>query len=319
VGADAGTFEVDKAKLQEVVRRLNACVEVNFEYDPDLFAPTEPLEPEPLPEGVEDHPNVVIVLAVAIGVCLLGLPLGLLHWAFAAGGLLGSLVFGGWLGLHYALSPWHQEYRRRRRARELALDAVGDAEDAWQRHVQHYRQEHYELGQSIRALVAGCRGLAVDYQAEFRRLAADAETLARLRHMRLHLIADAEIPNIGEKRKQVLASHQVFTANDIEYHVIRGIKGFGDVLTGALLQWKEEVLRQFRFNAATAISPPDQTKLATKFRTNQNQLLTEMDRQLTKLSSLAGACHAALQQLVPILQRVLAERRQTEVDLQVFE
>lgn len=318
VGAGSETFAVDEARVQEVVRRLNACREVEFPYDRSLFASARPVEPEPLPEGAEDHPSVVVVLAVVLALCVLGIPLGLLHWAFSAGGLLGTLVFGAWLAVHYALSPWHREYRRRKRARDLALSGLEDVEDAWHQHVRRYRRDHDGLRRSVQGLIDECRGLTTQYQAEMQRLTASAESLARTRHMRLHLISDADIPKIGAGRKQLLATYSVFTAEDINYHVIRGIKGFGDVLTGALLQWKEEVLRRFRFEPRTAVSPAEQRALAMQLRTRQQQLFAEMERQLARLVSLAGVCRAAHQELVPRLQEAVTEYEQAEADLQVF-
>src|SRR5689334_21195054 len=103
-----------------------------------------------------------------------------------------------------------------------------------------------------------CRGLASEHQDELRRLTANAEAAARLRHLRLHSIADADIPKIGAGRKQTLAAHKIFTAADVDRDAIRRIKGFGDVLTSNMLAWKEGVLRRFKFNPATGVSPAEQ-------------------------------------------------------------
>jgi DNA-binding helix-hairpin-helix protein with protein kinase domain len=136
--------------------------------------------------------------------------------------------------------------------------------------------------------------------------------------MRLHLIADADIPKIGAGRKQILAAHNILTAADVEEHSIRRIKGFGDVLTNQLLAWKADVLRRFRFNPATAVSPGEQRPVTAKFRTRQQRLLGEIGRELNRLVSLAPGCRAELERLVPQLRRAVAEYQQAEADLRLL-
>jgi DNA-binding helix-hairpin-helix protein with protein kinase domain len=318
VAGGAGTFAVDEAKLQEVLRRLNACAQVDFPYQRRLFKPARPVEADPLPEGFEEHHSIAIVLGVAAGLCALAIPFGLLHGAICAVGILGALVFGIWLAVHISLSPWHREYRRRRRSRDLALDDLEKVEEDWARQVNRYHREDAELRRSLQGLISQCRSLAPQYQTELGRLAANAEAAARLRHMRLHLIADADIPKIGAGRKQLLAAHHIFTAADVDERAIRGIKGFGDVLTSNLLAWKADVLRKFRFNPATGVSPAEQRPVIVKFRTQQQQLIGEMNRQGSRLVSLAPGCQATLQRLVAGLQRAVAVYEQAEADLRVM-
>jgi DNA-binding helix-hairpin-helix protein with protein kinase domain len=318
VAGSVGTFAVDEAKLQEVLRRLSACGPFDFPYDRRRFTPAHPPEAEPLPDGLEEHRNLTVVLGMTIGLCLLAMPLGLIHGAICVGGFLGALVFGIWLAIHISLSPWHREYRRRRRSRGLALDDLNEIEEEWHGKVRRYHRNHSELSRTLQRLISECRGLSSHYQVELQRLMANAEAVARVRHMRLHLIADAEIPKIGAGRKQILASYNIFTAADIDQHTIRGIKGFGDVLTSNLLTWKEEVLRQFRFNPATAVSPAEQRPVTVKFRTRQQQILAELDREVGKLELLTPACQAALQKLIPALLQAVAVYKQAEADLHLL-
>jgi DNA-binding helix-hairpin-helix protein with protein kinase domain len=160
--------------------------------------------------------------------------------------------------------------------------------------------------------------LASQYQVDLQRLTANAEAAARLRHLRLHLIADADIPKIGAGRKQALADHNIFTAAEVDDHAIRRIKGFGDVLTTNLLAWKTDVLRRFQFNPATAVSPAEQRPVTLKYRTQQQQFIAEMDRELGKLEKLAPACRAALQNLIPDIRSAVAIYEETEAALDLM-
>lgn len=318
VAGGVGTFDVDEAKLQEVLRRLSTCRPSDFPYDRRRFTSAQPPAAEPLPDGLEEHRSVKVVLGVTTGLCLLAMPLGLIHGAICVGGFLGALVFGIWLTIHSSLSPWRREYRRRRRAYILALDDLNEIEEEWQGKVRRYHQDHSEVSRTLQRLIARCRGLASHYQVELQRLTANAETVARVRHMRLHLIADADIPKIGAGRKQILAAYNIFTAVDIDEHTIRGIWGFGDVLTSNLLAWKAEVLRQFRFNPATAVSPTEQRPVTVKFRTQQQRILAELFREMGKLESLTPACRAVLRKLIPVLQKAVAVYKQAEADLHLL-
>jgi DNA-binding helix-hairpin-helix protein with protein kinase domain len=318
VAAGVGTFAVDEARLQEVWRRLSACEMAVFNYDRRRFAPSRPPEPEPLPDGIDEHHSTAIILGVVTGLCVLGMPLGLIHGAICLVGFLGSLIFGIWLAIHISRSPWHREHWRRRRACHLAHDDLKGIEDKWYGKVERYQDDYSTLNQALGRLISDCRGLASHYQADLQRLMANAQAAARLRHLRLHLIADAEIPKIGAGRKQTLAAHSIFTAAEVDEHTIRRIKGFGDVLTSNLLAWKADVLRRFQFNPATAVSPADQRPVTLKYRTRQQQLIAEMDRDLGKLERLAPACRAALQNLVPDIRRALAIYEQAEADLDLL-
>ena len=244
--------------------------------------------------------------------------LGLIHGAICVAGFLGALVFGIWLTIHISLSPWHREHRRRQTARNDAHHDLEEIEEEWKQTVFHYRRAHSQSSRSLQGLISQCRGLASQYQVELQWLTANAEAMARIRHLRLHLIADADIPKIGAGRKQVLTSNGIFTAADIEDYRVRSIRGFGDVLTNNLLAWKEEVLRQFRFDPATAVPPAEQRTLTVKFRNTQQRLLVDVDRQISHLETLAPACRTALQKLIPELQRAVAQYEQAEADLHLL-
>lgn len=322
-GAAGGVaaFAVDEAKLQEVLRRLAACRPGEFVYerDRDRQARGWAGRPEPLPEGLQDSRNAVNVLTVAAVVCAALVPLGIFHGFFCIVGFLGAAVFGVWLGVQRWLSPWHREHRRRRLARDQARHELDEIRGEWDDRVQRYRRDHAILSAAVQKLVADCRALAPLQQEELRQLTAHAEANALLRHLRLHLLTDAEIPQIGAGRKQTLMSHGIYSAADVEPHMILGIKGFGPVYTRNIVAWREQVVRQFRFDPAAAISPGEQKTITVRFRTLQQQILTETDRKLVQLEGLAPACRSAVQKLLPDLKAALAAEEQAAADLLLME
>jgi DNA-binding helix-hairpin-helix protein with protein kinase domain len=318
VAGEDGAFVVDEEKLQDIQRRLTAVTLMDFPHDRDRYLPPNPPEPEPLPEGLEEHRSTMLIVGVAAAFGLVLMPFGLYRGFICVTGLLIALIFGVALAVLRSYSPWHRELRRRRNARRHALDDLRELEDEWERTVQRYRRQHAELNRSAGGLMYGCRDLSNQHQVELRGLSASAEANARLRHLRLHLIADADIPKIGAGRKQVLAANNVLTAADVELYTIRSIPGFGDALTGNLMAWKEKVLRQFRFDPTTAIPPADLRAAAMKYRARQQQIIARLAQILKDLGALAPTCQAALAELVPELKKAVKAWDEADADLRVL-
>jgi DNA-binding helix-hairpin-helix protein with protein kinase domain len=318
IDGGVGNFTVDDARLQEVVQRLKACTLADYPYERRRFTSSQHITPEPLPEGLDAHRNITAALGIAAGLNVLALPFALLHTAIGLVGGLGALVFGVWLVLHLMQSPFRHEYLRRRSARNDAFRKVSELEGRWTQAVTEYQQHYHRSQQAALAVVSQCRGLNRQYQAELQELAIRAEAMARVRHLRLYLIADADIPKFGAGRKQLLAQHGVLTAADIEHHLILRIKGFGDALANALLAWKDDALKGFRFDPSTAVAAADKRAIAAKCRNAQLHCLAELNRLLIGLDSLAPACRGKLDGLTPELQRAVVRLEQAELDLNGF-
>ena len=234
---------------------------------------------------------------------LLALPLAIIHKAVCVGSFLVGVVFGIWLLIHNSLSPSNREYHRRRTARNYASQELEAIEKELTETVSRCQRMHAELSQSAQELVSRCRGLPSEIQAELQRLASSLEAAARVRHLRLHLIAEADIDKIGTGRKQMLADNGILTAADIDSHSIKTIKGLGPASIRNLLTWKKKILQQFRFDPKTAVSPAEQRTLTVKFRAMQRQILDELGRQIDQLPSLAPECEAAVKKPIPGIWR----------------
>ena len=215
-------------------------------------------------------------------------------------------------------SEFSAELTHRRQALSLAERSLVPYETEWKKAGDAYLSEHNKIVPRVNALVSDCRSLDSQYRADLQLLTANSEVAARLRHLRLNSIADADIAQIGASRKQVLASNGIYTAADIEVYKILAIRGFGDVLTNSLLGWKANVLAQFRFDPTSALSPPEQMSINAKFRQKQQQLLAESNRLVDHLESLGKPCRVVLQKLIPEIQLCAARYYQAETDLHVL-
>jgi DNA-binding helix-hairpin-helix protein with protein kinase domain len=318
-GAAAGTFVADEAKLQEIVRRLRAAAAHEFPYERSRFSPPCEPQPEPPPAGLQQHWATAGTLGAALGACVVLAAMVVFHRAFCCGGTIGILLFGTWLVLHLALSPWHRERHRRQAARRHALADLEDVEREWRHRVSDYARESAGHSQRAERLVSEYRELPKRFQAELQRLRASAEEMARLRHLRLHQIADADIPKIGTGRIQILASYGISTAADLEPRRVQAVKGFGKVLAGNLFAWKIQVLATFRFNPAAGVPPGEQRQLVAKFQGRQAALFAELGRYVAHMESLAATCQGSLQRLVPELRERVAHYEEAVVNCAVFD
>src|SRR5262249_53601423 len=145
-------------------------------------------------------------------------------------GLCTTAVFGLWLVITVAYSPWTREVRRRRANLLAARQCLGDLEQAWGRIVQEYQRKHRGQIDQVQALVAQSRELPRQHDQELTQLTHDLAKLALRQHLQSYFIADASIPQVGEGRKQTLASYNIWTAYDVDLNVIVSIPGFGEVL-----------------------------------------------------------------------------------------
>ncbi len=208
-----------------------------------------------------------------------------------------------------------EELTARRRAFADAEAAVQTAEWSWANVADGHRRRHQDVSQEVGRLVAGCRNLAGEYQTYLGRLTAGAEAAARVRHLRLHLLADADIPNVGAGRKQALAAAGVYTAADVQEATVRSVKGFGDSLTAAVIAWRAEVLRRFRFDPVSAVPPASLREVTARYLARQQQLVAEAGRHLIELEASATAGRETVQGLTPRLRTALGEYEQARADL----
>ena len=196
--------------------------------------------------------------------------------------------------------------------------AIALLEREWSRLVTDSNQTRSVTHASILPLFTQCRSLTAECQRELARLTANAEAAGRMRHLGLHPIADAAIHKVGAGRKQTLASYGILTAADVNAAAVFAVPGFGESLTANVIAWRDEVLRGYRFDPATAVAPAEQRATVLKFRGKQQQFLNEIAGHLAAIEALAPAARAALQPLRHSLRQAVARYEQARADLRVL-
>jgi len=200
----------------------------------------------------------------------------------------------------------------------LAITELLQIEDTFEVAYQRYRSLFRGETNEAQKRHVEWKNLTSMLAKETRKVTLAAERRALLRFLKLHPIADAEIPSIGESRKRVLAAHNILTAGDITESEILQIKGFGPVMAGHLKAWRDSIVRTFQFDPSNAISPGEQLEITQRFFDRQNRLQNEIYRRILDLEHLTSDWQRQLAMLEPKLYTAIARWEQAAADARVM-
>jgi DNA-binding helix-hairpin-helix protein with protein kinase domain len=157
------------------------------------------------------------------------------------------------------------------------------------------------------------------YEDEMSGLIRRSDELDRLRHLRLHRIADAKIQGIGNERKSRLEYYGILTAADVNEDTVRGVIGFGEVYTARLLGWRDHVIRAFRPRGIKGIPADSLRQLVVRYRDLQQRLLSEATRSTRESEDIVAGLSSPRTQYISEVTSVLGALDQAEVDYQHLE
>jgi DNA-binding helix-hairpin-helix protein with protein kinase domain len=119
--------------------------------------------------------------------------------------------------------------------------------------------------------------------------AALDELHATARHRQLHQFLDrcfidrAEIKDVGPARKAALRSFGIETAADVESNRVRQVRGFGERLTAAMVDWRKSCERRFTFNPNNAVSDAERLQIRSKFAAKQASIENQLSNGAAEL------------------------------------
>lgn len=93
----------------------------------------------------------------------------------------------------------------------------------------------------------------------------------------------ASIPGVGPARKAALRSFGIETAADVTRRGVKQVKGFGDHLTQAVIDWKASCERRFVFRPNEAITPADRQAVMAKMTAKRHRLESTLTVGATEL------------------------------------
>lgn len=266
----------------------------------------------PLPSGLSRTGTKtflrIIIITVTLGLFAV-IPgiwfiiLGGAWWTWAAVGDLGG-----------------DERRAEKAKRQAALDA---AQQAYDQIVTRVRQEiSAELfnrkKQELGRLVDEYKQLPEREKTEIAKLHSTAEARQKLKFLERFFIDAATISGVGPAKKAALRSFGIETAADVTRNKVMAVKGFGEALTRAVVDWRKGCERGFVFNPNISVSEADKNAVRIQIATRKRTLEITLNAGAAALQALHQEVAVRAKSLTPLLQEASQQLAQVQADLNIM-
>lgn len=267
------------------------------------------LSATPLPSNIPAQETTTFLRGLVVAVSLFGVAVASTYWFL--------ILIGGSLLWNAAGTFGSQARSAERTKRQAARDAAKSAYD--QLVTQLKKDAGPEGFQSKRQELARAREeferLEKEEARELEKLKTSAQQRQRQQYLDRFFIDKANIAGVGPTRKAALRSFGIETAADVTRSSVMQVRGFGDNLTRAMLDWRAGCERGFSFNPNTAVSDADKNVVRAKFAGRKTTLvgvLSNGPSELQRFRQTAGARSASL---LPQIESAGARLAQAEKDL----
>lgn len=266
----------------------------------------------PLPSGLSRTGTKtflrIIIITVTLGL-LAVIPgiwfiiLGGAWWTWAAVGDLGG-----------------DEQRAEKSKRQAALDA---AQQAYDQIVTRVRQEiSAELfnrkKQELGRLVDEYKQLPEREKTEIAKLHSTAEARQKLKYLEHFFIDAATISGVGPAKKAALRSFGIETAADVTRNKVMSVKGFGEALTRAVVDWRKGCERGFVFNPNISVSEADKNAVRIQIATRKRTLEITLNAGAAALQALHQEVAVLAKSLTPLIQEASQRLAQVQADRNIM-
>jgi DNA-binding helix-hairpin-helix protein with protein kinase domain len=282
---------------------------------PPVRIPTvdaSPLTAVPLPSNIPGEGTATLLKGLVLVLSLVAIALAPAAWLLT---VIGGLAL--WSAAGSAGSQARDEERSRRRA---ARDAAQTQHD--QLIAQLNRDAGPEGFQAKRSELAKVRHefetLEKTEAAEIEKLKTSALERQRHQYLDRFFIDRATIPGVGSARKAALRSFGMETAADVTRGSIMQVRGFGQGLTRAMLDWRASCERGFTFNSNTAVSDADKNVIRAKFAGRKSTLAGILSNGPTELHRFRQAASTRASALLRQIEDVGLKLAQAEKDLSLL-
>lgn len=264
--------------------------------------------PTPLPTGVIGDGARKLASLVTCGGAIAAFSAfhgpGFLYFFAVLVSLAGIWKFGA--------SERNEEARARSVARQTAQKQYAQALEGFNRDAGttafHNRREH------LNRLKLEYDDLANREKKDLDSLHSHAEKRQRVRYLEQFFIDKAGLSGIGPANRATLASFGIETAAEVEWNRIRRLKGFGDVKTRTLVDWRKSLERNFRFNPSQSVTQADINQVRQKVQARAQAIQQELRQGLAEIQNFPRQQEQAIRRHTPILQRAADQLAQANAD-----
>lgn len=267
------------------------------------------VKPTPLPPGIQQQGMITFWRIVIVGVALWLFIIIPGAWFFVLGGAWWAWAIVGDLG--------GDERKAERTKRQAARDA---AQQAYDQIVGRTRQEvspeaFAKKKQDLARLRDEYQHLPEREKTEIANLHATAEARQKHQFLERHFLDAATISGVGPAKKAALRSFGIETAADVTWYKVISVKGFGEVLTRAVVDWRKACERRFVFNPNLAVTEADKNAVRAKIATRKRILEITLNAEAAELQRLRQNMISKANALSPALQAASQKLTQAQADL----
>lgn len=253
-----------------------------IEQVPAPPAPSIPLpqsstaKPRPLPANVPGSATIGVYRFLVLAVAVLVIGAAPKAWFFA---LIGALV--GWV---VAGNAGGEQRKAERQLRQAALDWAQKEYDQVVEQLKLHGPEGFHARKKELASLRNDYGnLPQSEKAALDELHATAHQRQLHQFLDRCFIDRADIKDVGPARKAALRSFGIETAADVERNRVRQVRGFGERLTAAMVDWRKSCERRFTFNPNQAVSDADRSQLRSKFAAKKASIEGQLSNGASEL------------------------------------
>lgn len=212
---------------------------------------------------------------------------------------------------------------QRKAERTKRQEALYTAQQAYDQIVGQIRQEvspeaFAKKKQDLARLRDEYQQLPEREKTEIANLHATAEARQKHQFLERHFLDAATISGIGPAKKAALRSFGIETAADVTWNKVISVKGFGEVLTRAVVDWQKACERRFVFNPKLAITETDKNAVRTKIAARKRTIEITLNAGAAELQRVRQEMVNKGNTLMPQLQAVCRKLAQAQVDINII-
>lgn len=270
------------------------------------------VKPIPLPPGITQKGTITFWRIAIVGITFWLLTVIPSVWLFVLGGTCWAWVVVGDLGGN-----------QRKAERTKRQEALYTAQQAYDQIVGQIRQEvspeaFAKKKQDLARLRDEYQQLPEREKTEIANLHATAEARQKHQFLERHFLDAATISGIGPAKKAALRSFGIETAADVTWNKVISVKGFGEVLTRAVVDWQKACERRFVFNPKLAITETDKNAVRTKIAARKRTIEITLNAGAAELQRVRQEMVNKGNTLMPQLQAVCRKLAQAQVDINII-
>lgn len=152
-------------------------------------------------------------------------------------------------------------------------------------------------------------------KTEIANLHTTAEARQKLQFLERYFLDSTTISGVGPAKKAALRSFGIETAADITWNKVISVKGFGEVKTRAVVDWRKACERRFVFNPNLAVTEADKNVVRAKIVTRKRMLEIALNTGAAELQRLRQDMIGKASTLRPVLQEASQKLAQSQADL----